>query len=119
MINQYLVEKTIGIGSFAVVKLCTDSVTGLKYAVKQMNKKMLMTKQLYGKINAYDSVIEELKVLKTLNHPNVIWLNEVIDDPMKDKLYVVTEWLTNGSLADLMAKKNAQRIDKKVGLPLT
>ena len=42
MINQYLVEKTIGIGSYAVVKLCKDINTGLQYAVKQMNKKKLM-----------------------------------------------------------------------------
>jgi serine/threonine protein kinase len=56
-------------------------------------------------------VIEELKVLQLLEHPNVIWLNEIIDDPKKDKLYVVTEWYSKGSLGDLVASKN-----KKSGL---
>jgi serine/threonine protein kinase len=46
-----------------------------------------------------------------LEHPNVIWLNEIIDDPKKDKLYLVTEWYSKGSLGDLVASKN-----KKVGL---
>ena len=83
-----------------------------------MNKKMLMTKQLHGNTTAYESVIEELKVLKMLNHPNVIWLNEVIDDPKKDKLYVVTEWLTKGSLGELVEKRNEGK-PNRVGLPIT
>ena len=71
-----------------------------------------------GKTNAYQSVIEELKVLKMLNHPNVIWLNEIIDDPKKDKLYVVTEWLNKGSLGELLEKKNEGKANR-VGLPLS
>jgi len=71
-----------------------------------------------GKTNAYQSVIEELKVLKMLNHPNVIWLNEIIDDPKKDKLYVVTEWLNKGSLGELLEKKNEGKTNR-VGLPLS
>ena len=63
-------------------------------------------------------MIEELKVLKMLNHPNVIWLNEVIDDPKKDKLYVVTEWLTKGSLGELVEKRNEGK-PNRVGLPIT
>ena len=45
-----------------------------------------------GRTSAYESVIEELKVLKVLEHPNILWLYEIIDDPTKDKLYIVTEW---------------------------
>jgi hypothetical protein len=45
-----------------VVKLCRDSKTGQKYAVKQMNKKDLIKKINNGK-SAYQSVVEELKVL--------------------------------------------------------
>jgi serine/threonine protein kinase len=41
MINQYVVERTLGQGSYAVVKLCRDSNTNQKYAIKQMNKKNL------------------------------------------------------------------------------
>lgn len=100
-----------------MVKLAKDSKTGLKYAIKQMNKKHLMTKQMFGNKNAYQSVIEELKVLKMLNHPNVIWLNEIIDDPKKDKLYVVTEWLTKGSLEEVVEKRNKGKI-QRIGLPL-
>ena len=98
MINQYIVEKTLGVGSYAVVKLCKDKNTGLQYAVKQMNRKKLKAMDMGGGKNAYESVVEELKVLQTLSHPNIIWLNEIIDDPNKDDIYLVTEWLSKGSL---------------------
>ena len=100
-----MVEKTLGQGSYAVVKLCRDSTTGQKYAIKQMNKKELLKKQNGLGKSAYESVIEELKVLQLLEHPNVIWLDEIIDDPKKDWLYVVTEWYSRGSLGDLVKNK--------------
>lgn len=62
-INQYLLEKKLGEGSFAAVYLCTDSNTGTKYAIKQMNKRLLMSKSFGKGKSAYDCVIEELKVL--------------------------------------------------------
>jgi serine/threonine protein kinase len=89
MINQYSVEMTLGKGSFATVLLCTDSLTGNKYAIKQMNKKTLSRKKCGPGMNALDCVIEELKVLKSLEHPNIIWLHEIIDDPKKDSIYLV------------------------------
>lgn len=63
-----------------------------------MNKAVLMKKQAGKGKNAYDCVLEELKVLQRLQHPNIIWLHEVINDPKKDKIYLVTEWQKRGSL---------------------
>ena len=42
MVNQYLLEKTIGSVSFAKVKLCRDK--NIKYAMKVMKKKILKSK---------------------------------------------------------------------------
>jgi [calcium/calmodulin-dependent protein kinase] kinase len=111
MINQYIVEKTLGKGSFAIVKLCRDSITNEKYAIKQMNKKVLQTKKCGPGRNAYDCVIEELKVLKTLDHPHIIWLHEIIDDPKRENIYLVTKWLQRGSLGKLVEEKN-DKFDK-------
>lgn len=105
MINQYIVEKTLGKGSFATVKLCKDSKTGIKYAIKVMNKKLLKKKQS-GNGNAYDCVKEELKVLQRLEHPNIIWLHEIIDDAKKDDIFLVTEYHSRGSLGQMIEEKN-------------
>ena len=56
--------------------------------------------------NAYDCVKEELKVLQRLEHPNIIWLHEIIDDPNKDHIYLITEYHSSGSLGDHLNKLN-------------
>ena len=80
MINQYVIIKKLGKGCFATVLLCEDSSTGEKFAVKKMNKKTLRYKIVGKGITGYDCVKEELNVLKKLDHPNIIWLHEIIDD---------------------------------------
>lgn len=100
MINNYIVESTLGKGQFASVKLCRDQKTGVQYAIKIMNKVELRKK------NLYDSVRDELKVLKTLQHPKIIYLYEIINDEQKDNIYLVTEYFSQGSIGSIVAKKN-------------
>lgn len=38
---------------------------------------------------ALDEVYKEIEIMKQLNHPNVIKLFELIDDPASDKLYLI------------------------------
>ena len=65
-----------------------------------MNKKTLQKKSFGKRRNAYDYVREELKILERLEHPNIIWLHEIIDDPKRDHIYLVTEYHSRGSLGD-------------------
>jgi len=107
-INHYIVQKTLGKGSFAEVKLCKDSETGTLYAIKQMNKRELKKKQAGNGKSAYDCVLEELLVLQRLEHPNIIWLHEIIDDQKKDHIYLVTQYHSKGSLGDIMIWRNKE-----------
>lgn len=106
-----MLEKKLGEGSFATVYLCTDSNTKAKFAIKQMNKAKLMNKSFGKGKSAYDCVIEELKVLKTLEHPNVIWLHEIIDADNKDHIYLVTDYHERSSLGDQVEKLNEKFVD--------
>jgi serine/threonine protein kinase len=45
-------------------------------------------------------VKEEMEVLQRLEHRNIIWLQEIIDDHHQDELYLVTEYHSSGSLYD-------------------
>jgi serine/threonine protein kinase len=45
---------------------------------------------------ALDSVKKEIAIWKKLDHENVVGLFEVIDDPDKDKLYMVSEFIDGG-----------------------
>ena len=71
-----------------------------------MNRKHLKRKVFGNGRSAYDLVKEELKVLERLAHPNIIWLHEIIDNPARDHLYLVTEYHSKGSLGDQVVKLN-------------
>jgi len=43
--------------------------------------------------------------MKALNHPNIIKLFEIIDDPKETKLYLITELVKEGTLATRIRKK--------------
>ena len=41
-----------------------------------------------------------MEVLKDLVHKNIVKLHEIIDDPLKNKLYLVMDYLSGGTLAE-------------------
>jgi len=75
-----------------------------------MNKKLLQKKSA-GKDKkgnqktCYDCIMEELQILQKLDHPNILWLHEIIDDKNKSNICLVTEYQKNGSIGDLVRSK--------------
>lgn len=106
-INQYQIVKKIGEGSFSRVFLCFDvNNSKNKFAMKIMDKTSLKTKMISSKETAYTQVQKEMAVMKQMDHPNVLRLFEIIDDPNEHKLYLITEFVKNGSLAGRIRKKD-------------
>lgn len=52
-----------------------------------------------------DRVYREIAVLKKLDHPNVVKLVEVLDDPLEDSLYLVFELVELGEILSIPAAK--------------
>lgn len=50
-------------------------------------------------------VYREIAVLKKLDHPNVVKLVEVLDDPAEDHLYMVFELLERGQVLEVPTDK--------------
>ena len=61
-----------------------------------------------GRFDSHHALLDELKVLKKLEHPNVIWLHEVIDEPDGEWIYLVTELYESGSLGDKLRNFNEE-----------
>lgn len=75
-----------------------DSPTKKIYAMKIIKRAKLMKTRLSKDKTAFDNVEREVAIMKKLQHPNVVRLIEVMDDPKCEKLYLVMELLAGGSV---------------------
>jgi [calcium/calmodulin-dependent protein kinase] kinase len=80
-------------------------------AMKILSKNRLKRIRYSQTRNALSDVEKEIAIMKKLNHPNVVSLIEVLDDPAVDMLYIIMEYVENGSLMDKINRS-------KVPLPL-
>lgn len=58
----------------------------------------MLRKRRQGLGTALDDVMREIAIMKRLNHPNVVKLYEVINDPNEDRLFLVMEYMENGAV---------------------
>ncbi|EEF32099.1 serine/threonine-protein kinase GRIK2 [Ricinus communis] len=102
MINEYVRECKIGAGSYGKVVLYRSSLDGKHYAIKAFHKSHLLKLRVAPSETAMSDVLREVLIMKMLDHPNIVNLIEVIDDPNTDHFYMVLEyvdgkWVWEGS----------------------
>ncbi|OQV13217.1 Calcium/calmodulin-dependent protein kinase kinase [Hypsibius exemplaris] len=100
-LNQYkLSNETLGHGTYSIVKLAYNTEDNTHYAMKILSKKKLMKKHRLTRKSGdpMQEAYREIAILKKLNHPNIIRLVEVLDDPSEDSLYMVFELLERGEV---------------------
>ncbi|XP_076164679.1 uncharacterized protein LOC143145302 isoform X2 [Ptiloglossa arizonensis] len=109
-LNQYKLLDNIGQGSYGIVKLVYNEEDETHYAMKILSKKKLMKKAgIFGRMapgrkgaaNPLAKVYREIALLKKLDHPNVVKLVEVLDDPDEDNLYLVFELVQRGEILQI------------------
>ncbi|CDS37047.1 serine:threonine protein kinase MARK2 [Echinococcus multilocularis] len=92
-VGKYSLIRTIGKGNFAKVKLAQHVTTGMEVAVKVIDKTQLNPTSLR-------KLFREVRIMKTLDHPNIIKLLEVIES--EKHLYLVMEYASNGEVFDYL-----------------
>ncbi|XP_036611127.1 serine/threonine-protein kinase MARK1 isoform X5 [Trichosurus vulpecula] len=92
-IGNYRLLKTIGKGNFAKVKLARHVLTGREVAVKIIDKTQLNPTSL-------QKLFREVRIMKILNHPNIVKLFEVIET--EKTLYLVMEYASGGEVFDYL-----------------
>ncbi|KAI8389392.1 kinase-like domain-containing protein [Blakeslea trispora] len=127
-INNYLLKQEIGRGAFGTVHLGIDEITQTEYAVKEFSKSRLRKKEQMDLFrsagprgrgrrmmglgvhnpqqqkepeNPLNLIRGEMAVLKKLNHPHIVRLFEVLDDPSGDSIYMVFEMMHRGVLMSI------------------
>ncbi|CAO2649599.1 Nn.00g069840.m01.CDS01 [Neocucurbitaria sp. VM-36] len=136
-INQYLVKQEIGRGSFGAVHLAVDQYGqeyAVKEFSKSRLRKRAQSNLLRrpgGKNrlralpagigfnsplhrhstteenNSFELIKEEIAIMKKLNHPNLVTLIEVLDDPEEDSLYMVMEMCKKGVVMQVGLEERA------------
>uniref|UniRef100_H2YPI1 MAP/microtubule affinity-regulating kinase 3 n=1 Tax=Ciona savignyi TaxID=51511 RepID=H2YPI1_CIOSA len=92
-IGQYRILKTIGKGNFAKVKLARHVLTGREVAIKIIDKKQLNPSSL-------QKLFREVRIMKHLDHPNIVKLYEVIEN--SKQLLLVMEYANGGEVFDYL-----------------
>ncbi|KAK6320334.1 hypothetical protein J4Q44_G00094410 [Coregonus suidteri] len=91
----YDLDRTLGKGHFAVVKLARHVFTGQLVAVKVIDKTKLDAM-------ATGHLLQEVRCMKLVQHPNVVRLYEVIDTATK--LYLILELGDGGDMYDYILR---------------
>uniref|UniRef100_G3TIW9 calcium/calmodulin-dependent protein kinase n=1 Tax=Loxodonta africana TaxID=9785 RepID=G3TIW9_LOXAF len=121
-LNQYTLKDEIGKGSYGVVKLAYNENDNTYYAMKVLSKKKLIRQAGFPRRppprgtrpapggciqprGPIEQVYQEIAILKKLDHPNVVKLVEVLDDPNEDHLYMVFELVNQGPVMEVPTLK--------------
>eukprot|EP01022_Parablepharisma_sp_SALTPOND_P004349 TRINITY_DN120140_c0_g1_i1.p4 TRINITY_DN120140_c0_g1~~TRINITY_DN120140_c0_g1_i1.p4 ORF type:complete len:274 (-),score=36.42 TRINITY_DN120140_c0_g1_i1:1856-2677(-) len=80
--------------------------------MKIMNKARLKKLFIGKNKTAYKLVETEVAIMKKVCHPNLVQLYEIIDDPNSNKLYLVMQFISGGTLADCVKKNGKIPLEK-------
>ncbi|XP_029475201.1 serine/threonine-protein kinase Chk2 isoform X2 [Rhinatrema bivittatum] len=93
--EKYIISKTLGSGACGEVKLAFVKSTCKKVAIKIINKQTFKTRES-ERTNSFLNVDTEVEILKTLNHPCIIKIENFFDT--EDSYYIVLELMEGGEL---------------------
>lgn len=107
-INDFVVLKKLGEGSFGSVALVQKKSNNKKYALKKVRIMKLSSKEKENALN-------EVRILASINHPNIISYKDAFFDNESRTLNIILEFADAGDIEGMIkqAKANARRIPEE------
>ncbi|OMJ94186.1 hypothetical protein SteCoe_2668 [Stentor coeruleus] len=96
--KHYNFDQRLGHGSYGIVRSALSKLNSVKRAIKSIKKSVLSSSP-----SSKTKLLDEVEVLKNLDHPNIVKLFEVYDDD--DYYHLVTEFVQGGELLDYVMKR--------------
>ena len=118
--RRYAIQKTLGQGGFGITYLAYDNVNRRHVAIKEFFMKELCnrngknhhmsvpstgSRQLVDKFRA--KFLKEANTIANLSHPNIIKIYDIFEE--NATAYYAMEYISGGSLADLLEKEPDKR----------
>ena len=101
---EYRIEGLIGEGNFGKVKYGTHILTSQPVAIKFINKNRLI------KQGDMERIKNEMKIISTSNHPNILKAYEIFED--ESNFYIVMERPERGDLFNYICSKGRLTLDE-------
>ena len=95
--DHYEIRRVIGKGAFGKVLLAVNKLTGMQVAIKCIEKSYLTDEYQKRK------VMQEIHILKQINHKNVIGLYEVFETV--GQILIVMEHAAGGDMYGFLRRK--------------
>jgi DNA-binding NarL/FixJ family response regulator len=109
--GRYQLGKVIGGGGMGYVYIGTDILTGETVAVKQL--RIELTGNMPQMVERF---LREGEALRRLNHPNIVKVLATSDEDSQH--YIVMEYVSGGSLADLLTAQPQLPFERVVSIGL-
>ena len=103
LIGDYIIKKTLGTGTFSVVKLGIHRITQKKVAIKILDKNKIESK------DDLERIIREMQILTEMDHPNVIKVFKIYEE--ESNFSIIMEYCEEGELFNYIVKK--QRLSER------
>lgn len=118
--RRYAIQKPLGQGGFGITYLAYDNVNRKQVAIKEFFMKELCnrngkthhmsvpstgSRQLVDKFKA--KFLKEANTIANLSHPNIIKIYDIFEE--NDTAYYAMEYISGGSLADMLEKEPEKR----------
>lgn len=105
--EYYIVDNThiLGEGISGQVRVCQHRTTGLSYALKTLLKEKLSKDELL-------KLREEVRIMASLDHPNILRINECFEDDKSIKL--VLDLCQGGELLDRLHSQTKHKYTEKI-----
>ena len=124
MLNHYALLHELGKGSNGEVRLVRDTLTGVLYACKSVNRPAHGSPEdARGATRTRDheacaGLRKEIALGSRLRHPNIVNMVEAIDDPTHKKIYVIMMFMIHKMKKNIYHLKiNFQILEKNLMVP--
>ena len=97
LIGDYIIKKTIGTGTFSIVKLGIHRITLKKVAIKILDKNKIESK------DDLERIVREMQILTEMNHQNVIKVFKIYEE--ENNFSLIMEYCEEGELFNYIVKK--------------
>ena len=104
-LNNYILERPIGKGSFSEVWLGRDTRTDKPCAIKKVMKERLKSHAKLGEM-----LRTEVSIMHTIKHRNIMHLIDFLETP--SCFYLILEYLKDGDLESILRKTKLNRVDE-------